>query len=61
MERWFFVEAKTFVLSVVEGALVVRLEERRGFSDVVFLGSCCTVWLALIMEELMQSQEPRIS
>jgi hypothetical protein len=31
LERWFFVEAKTFVLSVVEGASVIevgRKEER---------------------------------
>jgi hypothetical protein len=29
MERWFFVEAKTFVLSVMEGASVLQVEERR--------------------------------
>lgn len=40
MEKWFFVEAKTFVFSVVEGASVLRLKERRKrFSDVVFLGT----------------------
>jgi hypothetical protein len=41
MERWFFVEVKNFMRSVVEGALVVQLEERRGFSGVVFLGTQC--------------------
>jgi hypothetical protein len=33
------VETKSFVFSVVEGKLELRLEERRGFSGVVFLGS----------------------
>jgi len=53
MERWFFVEAKTFVFSMVEGASVLRWEERRkGFSSVVFLGSQCTTWLASTVVEL---------
>jgi hypothetical protein len=40
MESWCFVEAKTFVFSVVEEALVVRVEERRrSFSGFVFLGA----------------------
>jgi hypothetical protein len=52
MERRFFVEAKTFEFSVVEGALVLQLEERRGFSCVVFLGSLCA-WLKSTMEELL--------
>lgn len=46
-------EAKTFEFSVVEGALVLQLEERRrGFSCVVFLGTLCA-WLKLTMEELL--------
>jgi hypothetical protein len=52
MERWFFVEVKNFMRSVVEGALVVQLEERRGFSGVVFLGTQCA-WLVLTVKELM--------
>jgi len=53
MERWFFVEAKTFMFSIVKGASVLRLEERRrGFSGVVFLGSQCTAWLASTVVEL---------
>jgi hypothetical protein len=32
------VEAKTFVFSVVERASVVRVEEMRSFSRLVFLG-----------------------
>lgn len=46
-------EAKTFVLSVVEGASVMRLEERRkGISGVVFLGTQCIAWLVSKVEEL---------
>lgn len=53
MEKWFFVEAKTFVFSVVEGASVLRVEERRkGFSGVVYLGTQCIAWLASKVEEL---------
>jgi hypothetical protein len=40
MERWCCVEAKSFVFMVVEGASVVRLEERRrNFSGLVLLGA----------------------
>jgi hypothetical protein len=53
METWCFMEAKTFVFSVVEGASVVRLEERRGFSGLVFLGAQCTAWLVSMVEELL--------
>ena len=52
MPSWFFVEAKNFMRSVVEGAFMVRLEERRGFSSVVFLGTQCA-WLVLTVKELM--------
>jgi hypothetical protein len=50
MERWCFIETKTFVFSVVEGASVVRLAERRSFSGLVLLGAQSIVWLALTME-----------
>jgi hypothetical protein len=40
MERWCCVESKTFVFSVIEGASVVRVEERRRrFSGLVLLGA----------------------
>jgi hypothetical protein len=55
MERWFTVQAKSFEFSVVEGASVLRVEERRkGFSGVVYLGPLCTAWLASTLEELLR-------
>lgn len=52
--RRFYVEAKTFKLSMVEGALVLQLEERRGgLSCVAFMGILCTAWLIGTMEELV--------
>jgi hypothetical protein len=55
MERQFAVEAKSFQFSVVEGALVLRVEERRkGFSGVVHLGPLCFAWLASTLDELLQ-------
>jgi hypothetical protein len=55
MERWCFVEAKTFIFLVVEGASVVRVEERRrSFSRLVFLGACSLVWLVSTMENLLR-------
>jgi hypothetical protein len=53
MERWCCVEAKTFVFTVVEGALVVRLEERRNyFFGLVLLSAQSIGWLASTMENL---------
>jgi hypothetical protein len=53
MERWCCVEAKTFVFTVVEGASVVRLVERRkSFSGLVILSSQSLGWLASTMENL---------
>lgn len=54
MEGWFFVKAKTFVFSVVEGASVLLLEERRGFSGVMFMGTQGTAWLVSTVEDLLQ-------
>jgi hypothetical protein len=54
MERWCCVEAKMFVFTVVEGASVVRLEERRrNFSGLVLLGAQSVGWLVSTMESLL--------
>lgn len=58
LERWFFVKAKTFALSMVEGASVLRLEERRnGFSGVVFLGNLFVAGLVSELEKLSRLSE----
>jgi hypothetical protein len=60
MERWCCVEAKTFVFTVVEGASVVRLEERRkSFSGLVLLSAQSIEWLALTMENLQWCPEEK--
>jgi len=54
MERRCCVEAKSFVFTVVEGASVVRLEERRrNFSGLVLLGPQSVGWLISMMESLL--------
>jgi hypothetical protein len=54
------VEAKTFVFTVVEGASVVRLEERRkSFSGLVLLSAQSIEWLALTMENLQWCPEEK--
>jgi hypothetical protein len=54
MERQCCVEAKSFVFTVVEGASVVRLEERRrNFSGLVLLGAQSVGWLISMMESLL--------
>jgi hypothetical protein len=54
MERWCWVEAKSFVFSVVEGASVVRVEgRRRNFSGLVLLGAQSIGWLVSTMESLL--------
>jgi hypothetical protein len=56
MESRFFVEAKTFVFSVVDGKSVLWVEERRkGFSGAVCLGSLCIVWLISKMEWVLRN------
>jgi hypothetical protein len=46
MESLFYVEAKKFVFSVVEGASVARLEERRrNFSGLILLSTQSVDWL----------------
>jgi hypothetical protein len=57
MERWFFVEAKTFTFSVAEGASGIRVVERRkGHSGVVFLSFQCAEWLVSTVEVVSRSQ-----
>jgi hypothetical protein len=54
MERWCWVEAKSFVFTMVEGASLVRLEERRrNFSGLVLLGAQSVGWLASTIESLL--------
>lgn len=54
----FHVEAKTFEFSVVNGASVLRLEERRrGLSSVMFLGKLCIDWLITMVEALVRNLE----
>jgi hypothetical protein len=56
MERWFFVEAKTFTFSVAEGAYGIRVVERRkGHSGVVFLSFQCAEWLVSTVEVLSRT------
>jgi hypothetical protein len=54
MERWCWVETKSFVFLMVEGASVVRVEERRrNFSGLVLLGALSIGWLVSTMESLL--------
>jgi hypothetical protein len=54
MESHFFVEAKSFRFSVVEGTSDLRLEEKRkGFSWYAVLGSSCSAWLLSMVEEVL--------
>jgi hypothetical protein len=54
MEKSFIVESKSFVFSVVEGASVLRVVERRkDFLGEVILSTHCAVWLASILEVLL--------
>jgi hypothetical protein len=53
MDRRFLVEAKAFVFSVIEGASVLRVEEKRKFySGAVLLSNQCIEWLVSTMEVL---------
>jgi hypothetical protein len=54
MERRFLVEAKSFVLSVLDGASVLQDEEKRkGFFSEILLSNQCTGWLSSTMEALL--------
>jgi hypothetical protein len=55
-ERRFFVEAKTFLLSVEERKSVLRMKERRkDLSQVVLLGLQCTAWVVAVVKEALHS------
>jgi hypothetical protein len=55
MERWCCVESKTFVFTVVEGASVVRVEERRrNFSGLVLLGAQSSGLLFSTLESVLR-------
>jgi hypothetical protein len=54
MERNFTVESKSFSLSVLEGASMVRVEEKRkSFVGVIVLSTRCSDWLASTLETLL--------
>jgi len=54
MESRFLVKSKSFVLSVLDGASMLRGEEKRkGFSGEILLSNQCTIWLASTMEVLL--------
>jgi hypothetical protein len=54
MERNFTVESKFFSLSVLEGASMVRVEEKRkSFFRAIVLSTRCSVWLASMLETLL--------
>ena len=56
MECQFSVEAKTFSFSVHMGISVFRLEEKRkGFSGFISLGIKCSEWLAVAVEEALET------
>jgi hypothetical protein len=59
MVSWFFVEAKSFLFSVVKGSVELRvLEKRKGSFGVVLLGLRCAAWLLSMVEEVLRN--PRI-
>jgi hypothetical protein len=54
MDKRFIVEAKTFVFSVLDGAAVLRVEEKRkNFFGKVILSFQCSEWLVSTMEGLL--------
>jgi len=54
MESQFFVEAKSFIFSVVKGYVDLRVVgKRNGFSACVMLGVCCVAWLLSMVEEVL--------
>jgi hypothetical protein len=57
LERRFFMDAKTFLLSVEEGKSILRMEERRkGFFGVVRIGMQCIAWAIAGVKEALQSK-----
>jgi len=56
MESRFYVEAKSFLFSVGQGSLELKVaEKQKAFAMVVLLGSRCTVWLLLMVEEVLRN------
>jgi hypothetical protein len=54
MEKKFSVEAKSFAIVVLDGALVLRVVEKRNkFLGEVVLSSQCSNWLTSTLEVLM--------
>jgi len=54
MEVSFFVESKTFVFSVLDGASTMRVgEKRKSFSGEIFISPSCSEWLASTLESLV--------
>jgi hypothetical protein len=58
MENRFFVEAKSFIFSVVEGTFVLGVaEKRKDFSGRVRLSLGCVAWLLSMVEEVLQNPD----
>jgi len=56
------VEAKFFLFSVGQGsAELMVVEKRKAFVRVVLLGSRCTAWLLLMVEEVLRNPGLKIS
>jgi len=58
MENRFYIEAKSFCFSVVQGVAELRIEEKRKrFSGFAVLGSECSAWLLSVVEEVLGHPE----
>jgi hypothetical protein len=56
MESRFYVEAKSFMFLMGEGSTELKVaEKRKAFPGVVLLGSRCTAWLLLMVEEVLRN------
>jgi hypothetical protein len=54
MEKSFIVESKIFVFSVLNGALMLRVgEKRKSFSGEIIISSRCSEWLTSTLEILL--------
>jgi hypothetical protein len=61
MENRFFVEAKSFIFSVVEGSFELRVaEKRKGFSGWIRLGMECVAWLLSMVKRCCRIRASRI-
>jgi hypothetical protein len=58
MENRFFVEAKSFIFSLVEGTFVLGVaKKRKDFLGRVRLSSGCVDWLSSMVEEVLQNPD----